>query len=313
MRDQLLAAVAAQGGVIRRADALVVASRHVVDDAVRRGVLVVVYPGVYAESRLAGDRACRQAAGVAYTGGALSHLDALQRWSLLPPEPYYRLPAETPVHVTVPGERGPTRRRDLVVHRRRGFWVGPPDCVVRRGQPLVRLEDALIDSWPLLPATERRTPLVAAVRGRMTTASRLLDALAQRRAPSDVAELRSLIELLDAGCHSELELFGHARLLDHPQLPRCRRQFPIALPRGTIYLDAYFEAEMVAVEFDGAAYHGSQRQRERDTRRDAVLAALGILTVRVTHQRLCHATDELVRELMEILAMRRRQLLGASA
>jgi very-short-patch-repair endonuclease len=65
---------------------------------------------------------------------------------------------------------------------------------------------------------------------------------------------------------------------------------------------------MVAVEFDGAAYHGSKEQRERDVRRDAELATLGILVVRLTHKRLHANPETVVTELVSILAARRRQL-----
>jgi very-short-patch-repair endonuclease len=65
---------------------------------------------------------------------------------------------------------------------------------------------------------------------------------------------------------------------------------------------------MVAVELDGAAWHGSQSQRERAVRRDAQLAALGIVVVRFTHHRLHHEPDRVIDELLSILAARRRQL-----
>jgi very-short-patch-repair endonuclease len=63
---------------------------------------------------------------------------------------------------------------------------------------------------------------------------------------------------------------------------------------------------------DGAAFHGSPGQRERDIRRDAALAVMGIQVVRFSHQRLFGDPDGCRRELLAILAARRRQL-GLSA
>jgi very-short-patch-repair endonuclease len=62
------------------------------------------------------------------------------------------------------------------------------------------------------------------------------------------------------------------------------------------------------VELDGAAWHGSAAQRERDVRRDAALAASGWLVVRFTQARLHRDPEGCRRDLLDILASRRRQL-----
>jgi very-short-patch-repair endonuclease len=63
----------------------------------------------------------------------------------------------------------------------------------------------------------------------------------------------------------------------------------------------------VAFELDGAAWHTSPVDRARDLRRDAALAALGILVVRYTYERL-HAEPMAVRaEARSILAVHRRR------
>jgi very-short-patch-repair endonuclease len=120
--------------------------------------------------------------------------------------------------------------------------------------------------------------------------------------------MRQLIRLVDAGCHSELELWGHARVFSDPRLSHARLQHRVRTARGTKYLDRYFEAEMVNVELDGSAYHGRPGQRQRDIQRDAALAALGILVVRFSHRRLHAEPAGVVAEIVEILRVRRRQL-----
>lgn len=83
-------------------------------------------------------------------------------------------------------------------------------------------------------------------------------------------------------------------------MPRFVRQHPVA----GYFLDLYAEHEKVAFELDGAAYHAGAGHRERDVRRDACLAALGIQVVRYTYQRLVNEPDKVRREVLAILAAR---------
>ena len=124
--------------------------------------------------------------------------------------------------------------------------------------------------------------------------------------------MRDTFDLIAAGCHSPLELWGHQNVFTDRRLPPSRCQVRVVLPGGVVYLDRLYEAELVNVELDGAAYHGEKGQRERDLRRDAALAALGYLTVRFSHLRLHADSAGCIAELLTILAMRRSQLRIAS-
>lgn len=287
-----------------RRDALAVVPSYVVDKAVAAGAIRSVFPGVYSAPGLADVIQVRRAAALRYRpDGALSHLDALDEWGLLPsPE---QVGADR--HVTVSEDQHACRVRGIVVHRRRAFVPEPPATVVRRGLRLVRLEQAIVDSWSLLPELDRRVPAIVAVRERHTNAQRLHRVLDGNLRVAGRTEMRRVFSLVAAGCHSPLELWGHEKVFDHPNLPPASCQFPVSLPTGKVYLDRYYEAERLAVELDGAAYHGEPGQRERDNRRDALLATLGIQTVRYSHPRL-HADHAGARaELREILRARRRQ------
>jgi very-short-patch-repair endonuclease len=310
MREVLLAWAAAHGGVITRASAVRIAPAHVIDDAVRAGALTVIFPGTYALPELAADLSCRRSASVAYTGGALSHLDALDVWGLLPGPVTSQ---SRPIHVAVDAARGPVRARGLVVHRRRG--LGGPSLPVqtRSGLSVVAVEQAIVDSWHLLAAAERRSPIITAMRDRRTTAARLIGCLDAIPRVAGVRAMRELTALVAAGCHSELEIWGHAGVFDDPRLPAASLQFPVRLPSGLVYLDRWYHRERVDAELDGAAFHGSPGQRERDLRRDAELAALGILVVRFTHRRLHRAPEAARDDLRRVLDMRRRQLGNVAA
>jgi hypothetical protein len=100
------------------------------------------------------------------------------------------------------------------------------------------------------------------------------------------ASLAELLHLMESGCQSELEIFGVQHVLAVPGLPPCRQQHHIVLPHGTAVLDAAWPEVMLAVELDGAAFHGSPDARERDLQRDAALMALGWVVLRFSYRQL---------------------------
>lgn len=85
-----------------------------------------------------------------------------------------------------------------------------------------------------------------------------------------------------------------------PGMPPLRRQAVM----GGYRLDVYAERERVAFELDGAAFHFGAVARERDMRRDANLAALGITVVRYSYDRLMAEPDKVRQEVLAILAAR---------
>ncbi len=149
--------------------------------------------------------------------------------------------------------------------------------------------------------------MIFAVQGRRTTAARIAAEVGQAPKLPGRAELAALLHLLELGCHSELEIWGHRHVFNHSSLPHARRQRPVELGIRTVYLDLAYEEEMVAVELDGSAYHGD---RDRDQRRDLALAAQGWLTLRFSHRRLHTEVESVRQELRATLVTRRRQLAG---
>ena len=306
MRQDLLRAAARNGGFITRAEAVSIVAKHVVADAVTDGALVRVFPGIYALPEAATRPEVLRHAALAYVpSSALSHLDGLDHWNL-PGEPHEPW---TGVHITCGNDQHHVKQPGLHVHRRRNFDPDPPQSVIRLGARVVRMEQAIVESWPLLADVDKRLPAIVAVRDRRTHGSRLLACLEQQPKTAGAAEMRELFGLLSLGIHSHLEAWGHTHVFMDPRLPLSRAQVPETLPSGRkVYLDRLFEEEMVNVELDGAAYHGKPGQRERDLRRDAALATLGYLTVRFSHLRLHADPEGCIRELLAILATRRRQL-----
>ncbi|MGC4757965.1 DUF559 domain-containing protein [Micromonospora trifolii] len=280
--------------------------------ACRNGELVRVLPGVFVAAHLVGGRpgapvlsrldpALSQRATLAWAGGqgALSHLSALAVWGLRP-EVVGDL-----VHLSAPASASLRTRPGVIVHRRRGLTIEPPQVVVRRGLTVTRLEQALVDSWPTISPADRRASVIRAVNDWLTTPERLSAALDRVPKLIDRAAFRHLLTRLADGCRSPLEIWGHDHVFTGPGMPAFRRQVPVRVGRRLVYLDMFAERERVNIELDGATSHGSPGQREIDLRRDALLAAIGILVVRFAHRRLVHDVDEVRRETLAILGTRR--------
>jgi very-short-patch-repair endonuclease len=271
-------------------------TRTQIDNAIRRGRLVAVLPRTYCRPWDVDDVAIRERAALMSVGhpAALSHLSGLRRWRLL------EIPPDA-VHVTVPVHRYLQPTSEIVVHRATSF---PPVVLLDRSLT-VELPFAVASSWPLLPPSERRGPAIRAVRQRLTgpadlrAATDRLTRLPRRR------EFLDLVSLLEAGCESELEIWGHLHVFDVPGLRHAKPQKRLHV-RGQWYrLDLAYEAERVAVEMDGSQYHSSEEQRERDRRRDAALGTVDWLTLRYSHRRLHSDVAGCRQDTLATLAARR--------
>jgi len=276
--------LAAHGRVLIAAQVNDALSRRQRAAALRTGVLVRVHPDVYACGPGADDLTVRWRAALAYTGnrGALGYVSGLAAHGVTPAL------IDDPVHVVTSravGLRGDAR---VVVHRRAHFDSDDADVVRRDGLAMLSIERCLIDTWQLRSPERRRAELITAVRGRRTSVERVRAELAGVAIP-DRAELEQLLELLAAGCASELEIWGHLHIftgVTGAGMPPFARQFRVTLRGSVRYIDLAHVASKTAVELDGWQFHGGREQRDRDLRRDAQLAAAGWLTVRFTAARL---------------------------
>lgn len=192
------------------------------------------------------------ASAVAYGGpqSALSHTTALDVYGLLPTSS-----TRSPRHITIPRTNRRPRGNELVaVHRKFCDNDELQRVRVRDGLPVVCVEQALVEAWPLVDPLDRPAPAVVAVRERQTTPQRVRQELASFPNLTGRAELVRLIELMDAGCRSWLEVFGVEAVLEHPSLPPTRGQVPVEIGGRMVYLDRLFDEEMVNVELDGHSF-----------------------------------------------------------
>lgn len=229
----------------------------VIDRLVRSGFLVRIHRAVFID------------------GALLSHLSAAVMWGLVP------VPSgSTLVDVMVIGSAA-GRRRGVRIHRTE--LVHRSDIRVRAGLPVTSPIRTLIDIAPSREPRElERAFDEALVRGLV----RLPDLRQRVKLGADRRGLRPIRELMARETGTTFtrsqaeELF--LKLVRQAQLPAPQ----VNARRHGFELDFFWEAQRVAVEIDGFAFHGTRRAFERDRRRDARLQAAGISTMRVTWRQL---------------------------
>ena len=290
-------------GVARVAALSQYVERHSVDRWVRSGRLLRPYPGIVVLPEALDRWRTRALAAVLASDGVLSHTSALAVWRVGP--------EADPVHVSIPSARRALRRPGLAVHRVRDVPVD------RLGPfPVTDLPRSLADAWGLAHGTTGnrrlmevcRGAVIAALRERRLRPAHLRAELVTHPALPGRSRLRELIDLVEDGCQSELEIWGVREVLRGAGMPRFVQQHPVALPFATVHLDAAIPGLKIAIELDGAAFHGSADARERDTRRDVALAALGWVVLRFSYRRLTTDPEGCRREILAVCAARRALL-----
>ncbi|MCF6736219.1 hypothetical protein [Blastococcus sp. KM273129] len=99
---------------------------------------------------------------------------------------------------------------------------------------------------------------------------------------------------------------GVLQVLRGPGMPPFTQQRAVAVGGRSHLLDAAYDDVLLPVEMDGAAWHGSREQRERDIRRDVALPATeGWQRLRSSYRRLSAEPEECRRENRSVHAARR--------
>ncbi|MEJ5869247.1 DUF559 domain-containing protein [Pseudokineococcus sp. 5B2Z-1] len=294
-----------RGGVAGRAAVVGATSAEALDWAARAGRLVRALPRTYLlpDELESWPSRCRAATEYAGPGAAVSHLSALRLWGLPVPE-------TGAVDVVVDHARRPragaTAPVPVRVHRTRR----PRRTWQREGLPVVPLEEAVVASWPLLQQDAQRALALVAVQRRLTTPGRLAAELARHPRLPGRAALCHLVGLLEAGCTSELELWGHQVVFTGARFSTWRWQAPLSVRGRSVVLDLFDDEALLAVELDGRAYHDGPQQRERDLARDALVAEAGVVTLRFPHRRLSIDPEGCREQAWRVSVVRRRQLRG---
>lgn len=309
MASRALLALVPFGGVAARGALVGVTSDAAVDWGAATGQVLRILPRTFVHPSSSGEWVARARAATAYAGAgaAISHLSALRVWGLPVPPDAGGGSERGAIDVLVPHDRRPRAvPSGGQVHVRRSRH----QAAVRRRSALdvVTLERAVVESWPLLVGDAQRAPAIVAVRRRLTTPSRLRRQLADHPRLRGRRALHELLDLLELGCHSELEVWGHHEVFVGPRFDDLGRQVPVDVRGRRAYLDLYDERAMLAIELDGREYHDDPRDRERDIVRDAALAETGRLTLRFSHRRLTNDPVGCREQAWRVMQVRRSQL-----
>ena len=230
-------------------------------------------------------------------GAALSHETAAELHGLID-QP------RAQIHVSVPAERHPGRRRKIrgvVVHRSR--------CLRPEWQPPWHLPRTTVADTVLDLVGQARTFddaygwISKAVGRRLTSPQSLSKALAGRSRIRWRAWITEALEDAADGVHSPLERnYVHGVERAHG-LPTARRQAKRRHSSGTRYLDNLYEEYDLCVELDGFAAHPAE-SRWRDTHRDNANLVQGTETLRYGWP---DVTEHRCQTAAEIAAMLRRR------
>ena len=292
-------------GVGSRIDLTLASSASSVARWTAAGDLVHVHPGVVMLPGLLEDPMARARAATLWAKGPLSHHSALVLWDAMPPQ-------RGKLHVTVPADRYPRNTKGVAVHR----TTLPMSMTTIRGIPVTTLARSLVDAWDWSNRSRKGVPhgglpavrqaVIECVRGRRISVAALRADSAAYRMHAGRPALLELLDLVAGGCESELEIWGVTRVLPGPpRVPAPIQQHPVRLDSGRwVHLDAAYPDALVAVELDGADFHGSREARERDLRRDSALAALGWVVLRFSYARLIADPEGCRREIVTVVLRR---------
>lgn len=260
-----------QHGIVTRAQLRDAGFSHdVIDHRIRTHRLVRVHKGVYLVGVVPPPYAHEMAACLACGPRAvLSHRSAAVLWQILKGRP-----RPSVLEVTVP--KGYCRRPGLEVYRT--GTLQPDEVTLLEGIPVTTAARTLYDLAGLLRGRSLERAAAEAIALRLTTFAEVRAMAERQHGRRGVGHLRAVLDLgAPRRTRSEAEerFLGLIRRSDIP-CPAVNTRI------GEYEIDFFWPAERLAVEVDGFTFHTSPRAFEKDRRRDAELATLGVRVVRVT-------------------------------
>lgn len=287
--ERAIAAVAArQHGYITRAQLLAIGlGVGAIKYRVMLGRLIPVYAGVYAVGYVRRTPVERAAAAVLACGekAALSHGSAASLWG-------FAKHWDAPFEVTAPSMR---IREGINVHRSR--TLTRRDITRQLGIRVTTPARTVLDNAPRLAGKRLARFVNGALRTRYLHVPDLADVL--NRNPNHPGAKR-VVPLVGKPTNSPLK----DDFLEFAQ------RYGLPTPTTNTYLldyeiDVFYPRERVIVEVDGYEFRSDRDSFERDRKRDAIMLAADIVTVRTTKDRMKDEPEPEADRLRAILARRR--------
>jgi very-short-patch-repair endonuclease len=251
--------------------------------------LIAVHRGVYAVGHVQRMPIARAAAAVLACGpdATLSHFSAASLWGIIKGWSF-------PLEVSCPSRRSPAgiRTHRAVLDRR--------DIRYHYGIRVTSPARALLDIAPRSDDEPLARAVADARLGPYMRDSQLEELLDRLPNHKGAPALRAAAHLDQAPTRSRLEQAFLAFTRKHG-LPMPKINAKLA----GYEVDALYERERVIIEVDSWTYHGDRSAFEHDRERDAVLLALGYVTIRITSRRLENGDAREAARLRTILETRR--------
>jgi very-short-patch-repair endonuclease len=288
--DRLIAAVAAkQFGYITREQLYALGlSRRAIEYRIEVARLIPVYRGVYAVGYVQRTPVTRACAAVLACGeqATLSHSSAASLWG-------FSKHWDAPFEVTAPTIR---IRNGIKVHRSR--TLARRDITRQLGIRVTTPARTVLDTAPRLSGKRLSRFVNDALRTPYLHVADLADVL--NRNPSHPGTNR-ILPYVRTPTNSPLE----DDFLEFAQ------RYGLPKPTTNTYLlgyeiDVLYPRERVIVEVDGYEFHSDRDSFERDRKRDVVMLAADVVTVRITKDRMQEEPVQEAGRLRSILAARRK-------
>jgi hypothetical protein len=278
-----------QHGYITRAQLLAVGLKvGAIKYRVEIGRLIPVYAGVYAVGYVRRTPVARRCAAVLACGekAALSHGSAASLWG-------FSKHWDAPFEVTAPSMR---ERNGIKVHRSR--TLARRDITRQLGIRVTSPARTVLDNAPRLTGKRLSRFVNDALRTPYLHVADLADVL--NRNPNHPVTKR-VLPYVRTPTNSPLE----------DDFVEFAKQYGLPTPVTNTYLlgyeiDVLYPRERVIVEVDGYEFHSDRDSFERDRKRDVVMLAADVVTVRLTRDRLHQEPVQEAGRLRAILAARRK-------
>ncbi|MDN4477824.1 hypothetical protein QQX10_06080 [Demequina sp. SYSU T00039] len=255
------------------ADLTAFASRDGLARAIADRRIVRLLPDQYTSPLHAAGWRPRSLAALRWAGSSsgLAGVSALSAWGAV----------DSPgtVSLVAPWDSRPRGPAWLRVRRK----VSMPGLLDVAGLRVVDPATAVLQAHAELPAGSRAEALYAPMRLGLVSPQDIWDALA--RTPRLTARRELVARLADAesGAESYLEERGGRSVLRGPDFAGLERQHRIEVDGQRFRIDSFDATTLTAIEFDGERGHSSPAERRKDAIRDALLASVGVLTLRFTY------------------------------
>jgi hypothetical protein len=268
-----------QHGLITRAEASSLLTRHQFESKVRLGQLLIAAHGVW---RIAGaPQTWRQRVMAACLAVgppvAASHATAARLWRL---EGIAPTGPQASLHLVVPPNRSGKNIAGAIVHR---APLTDGEIGERWDIPLTAVARTLADIAGYVTAGVLSRATDDALRRRLITPVDLARLRTQKRQTAGAVALNQVLDqrVGRALGDSEWEDRVYGWIVG-AGLPAPVRQHQVVLACGVAILDMAYPERMIGIEFDGWHWHAGRRRFDRDRVRASELALAGWTTIIVT-------------------------------